>query len=100
MILNFICIVLDFIFELYFESISISISVFCDFIFQKFLSCLFDDFSLNLDPNSVFFDSLDSSLSLFSKNIKLPNFYPHFVVQFVQIRKDLKVGVLGINFDS
>ena len=54
--------------------------VFRDFIFLKFLSCLFDNFSVNIDPNSVIVDFMDSSSSLLSKNIKTPNFYPHFIV--------------------
>ena len=32
------------------------------------------DFPANLDANSVIFDYVDSSLSYFSKNIKIPNF--------------------------
>ena len=79
-ILIFLCIALDFNFESYFESISIS--VFHDFIFQNFISCSFDDFSVNLDPNPVIFDFVDLSLNLLSKNIKIPNFYLHFIVRF------------------
>ena len=30
---------------------------------------------------------VNSSLSPLSKNIKLPNFYPHFIIRFDQIRK-------------
>ena len=79
-ILIFLSIAFDFIFESQFESSSISILVFRDFIFLKFLSCLFDDFSANLDPNLVIFNSVDSCLSPLSKHIKLPNFYPHLIV--------------------
>ena len=57
-----------------------SISVFRDFIFQKFHSCSFDDFFAKSDPNSVIFDSVDLSSSPLSKNIKLSNFYPYFIV--------------------
>ena len=67
-----------------------SISVFCEFQFQKFLSCSFDDFSAKSDPNSVIFDFVDSSSSLLSKNIKFPNLYPHFIVRFDQIERDLQ----------
>ena len=66
-------------------SISISISVYGDFIFQKFLSCLFDDFFVNLDPNLVIFDSMDSSVSFLSKDTEFPNFCLHVIVQFDQI---------------
>ena len=73
---------------------------------------------------SVFFCSMDSSLSPLSNNIKFPNFYPHLIVRFDQIRRDHqillefyvdltllttipfnwylfpKIGEFGINFDS
>ena len=97
--------------------------VFHDFIFQKFCSCSFDDFSAKSDPNSMIFDSVDSSLSPLSKNIKLPNFYPHLIVwiKFAKIPWNFpislwirplfttipfnlclfpKIGEFGISFDS
>ena len=55
---------------------------------QKFLPNLLFDFSANLDPNRVIFYSVDSSLSSLSKSIKIPNFSPHFIIQFDQISKN------------
>ena len=46
----------------------------------KFLSNLLLDFSSNLDPNRVIFDSVDFFLSSLSKSIKIPNFSPQFIV--------------------
>ena len=66
-------------FKSQFDSISFSISVFRDFIFWKLLSCSFNDFSANLDPNSVIFYPMDLSSSLFSETIKILNFYPHLI---------------------
>ena len=48
----------------------------------KFLSNFLFDFSANLDPNRVIFDSVDLSLSSLSKYIKISNFSPHFIIQF------------------
>ena len=67
---------------------SISKYILHHFIFQKFLSCSFDDFSANLDPNLVIFDFVDLSSSFLSKNIKTPNLYLHVIIQFDQISKD------------
>ena len=60
-------------------------SVFHDFIFRKFLSCSFDDFSAKSDPHLVIFDSVDFSSSPLFKNVKFLNSYPHFIVRFDQI---------------
>ena len=54
---------------------------------MKFLSNLLINFSANLDLNYVIFYSVDSPLSYLSKNIKIPNLSPHFIVQFDQISK-------------
>ena len=62
---------------------------FLTLLVQKFLPNLLFDFSSNLDPNQVIFDSVDSSLSSLSKSIKIPNFSPQFIVQFDWISKDL-----------
>ena len=59
---------------------SFLILIFHDFKFQKFLSGSFVDFSRKSYPNLVIFDSIDSSLSTISKNIKLSNFYHHFII--------------------
>ena len=45
----------------------------------------FDDFFVNLDPNLVIFDSMDSSVSFLSKDTEFPNFCLHVIVQFDQI---------------
>ena len=42
----------------------------------EFLSNSLIDFSVNLDPNRVIFDSMDSSLSSLSKSSTFPNFSP------------------------
>ena len=57
-------------------------------VFRNFSLSLLVDFSANLDPNSMIFDSMDSILSYLSKSIKIPNFSPHFIVQFDQILKN------------
>ena len=46
------------------------------------------DFSAKSKSNSMIFDSVDSSLSPLSENIRLPNFYHRFIVQFDEIRRD------------
>ena len=56
---------------------------------QKFISYSLDDFSANLDPNIVIFDSVDFSLSTLSKNYNFPNFLPHFIIRFDLISKDI-----------
>ena len=63
--------------------------VFYNFQFRKFLSHSLDDFSVNLDPNFMIFDSVDSFSSLLSKNINFPNFSPHFIIRFDLISKDI-----------
>ena len=69
-------------------SILILISVFRDFIFQIFSLVHFMISPANLDPNSLIFGSVDCSLSVLSKYIKIPNFYPCIIVRFDQISKD------------
>ena len=62
------------------------IRLFLDFLLDfslfamDFLSILLFDFSVNLDPNFVIFDSVDSSSSYLSKNIKIPNFSRQIIV--------------------
>ena len=67
-------------FRFYFEFLSLRI--------QKFLFNLFFDFFVNLDPNRLIFDYIDSSLSFLSKSIKILNFSPQFIVRFDQISKN------------
>ena len=43
------------------------------------------DFSSNLDPNSVIFDLVDSSLSYLLKDLKIPNYSSQFFVRFDRI---------------
>ena len=62
-----------------------SISVFRDFIFKKFLSCSFDDFSANLDPNLVIFDSVDSSFQKLSKSLILIHISLSDLIEFQMI---------------
>ena len=56
---------------------------------RKFLYNLLVDFSVNLDPNRVIFDSVDLSLSSLSKSNNFPNFSTQFIVRFDQISKYL-----------
>ena len=62
-ILIFLPITLYLNFESYIKSILILISVFCYLFVQKFLSNSLVDFSANLDPNSMIFDSMEFSSS-------------------------------------
>ena len=62
---------------------------FHDCQFRKFLSHSLDDFSANLDPNLMIFDSVNFSLSLLPKIISFPNFSPHFIIRFDLISKDI-----------
>ena len=42
---------------------------------------------MNLYPNSLIFDYVDSILSYLSKNIKIHNLSPQFIIRFDQISK-------------
>ena len=61
------------------------ISVFSLFTFGFSTQFLLVYFFTNLDPNPMFFYCVDSSLSCLSKNIKISNFSPQFIIRFDQI---------------
>ena len=73
-------ITLDFIFESYIKLILNLILIFRSLCVRKILPNSLVDLSMNLDPNYVIFDFVDTSSSCLFKNIKILNFSPRFIV--------------------
>ena len=90
---------LIFHFRIVIEFISISISDFREFQFRKFLSCSFNDFFAKSYPNSVIFDSVDSSLSPLSKNIKLPFLSPFHHPIWSNSKRSSEITLIPCGFD-